>query len=1003
MSDQPVPPISDASVDETTESFAVVGIGASAGGLAAFEAFFSSMPPDPRCGLALVLVQHLDPDHTSILAQLVRRYTSMPVHEVEDGMEVQPNRVYIIPPNRDLALLGGTLQLLEPHGSRGHRHSIDFFFRSLASELQERAIGIVLSGTGSDGTLGLRAIKGEGGLTIAQEPESASFDGMPRSAIASELVDFVLPAEQMLPHLLTYVSHAEGRFGSLTAHDVRRKVCVLLRAQTGHDFSQYKSTTVSRRIERRMALQQIARSSDYLRFLRETPSELEALFRDLLIGVTAFFRDPEAFEALEALIPQLFAGKAAGEAVRIWVTGCSTGEEAYSIAILVQEHLATLERHYKVQIFATDIDARAIAQARRGIVTGGIAADVTPERLERFFERQDDGSHRLVKSVRDLLIFSEQDLIRDPPFSRLDLISCRNVLIYMDAALQQRLMPLFHYALEPGGLLFLGSSETVGDHAPLFSTLQRKWKIYERQPVQASARPSMGELVRTPALGPAARARQVAGRAKAAADLRSVTERALLEQHEQVGVLVTARGEILYIHGRTGKYLEPAPGDAGLNILAMSRPGLRRELTTALHRAVAHREVVRYSGLQVRTNGDSVTIDLVVRALPPEGDDDIERYLVSIKELPAASDGEAGADAAPEAGAEVGGLASSEAEERLAVLAQELSAKDDYLQTTIEEMETANEELRSVNEEMQSVNEELQSTNEELETSKEELQSVNEELATVNAELQAKVADLSRVNNDMNNLLAGTGVGTLFVDCQLRISRFTPAATQVINLIPADVGRPVGHIVSNLRGYDSLVEDARQVLESLMPREVEVQSKGGPWYLMRMRPYRTLENVIEGVVLTFVDISEQKALEGSLRAARALVDDVVATLREPFLLLDAKLRVLRANQAFCRYFAVSLEETEGRFFYDLGERQLDVPELRAQLQRLIGDESSERDNVEDQLLEGEFAGIGRRRLMLNARRVRRGDDEPPLILLAIDDATARADSVEQLLAADGAP
>ncbi len=486
------------------KGFPIVGIGASAGGLAAFEAFFSAMPADTEMGMAFVLVQHLAPDHKSILSDLVKRYTRMQVFEVEDGMAVKPNCAYIIPPNRDMAFLDGTLQLLEPAAPRGQRLPIDFFFRSLAHDQRERAICIVLSGTGSDGTLGVRAVKGEGGMVMAQNPESTEYDGMPRSAIATGLVDFVLPPAEMPAQLIAYVTHAFGKVSrpvtppAPKAEDELKKICILLRVQTGHDFSQYKQNTIVRRVERRMAIHQIERLDGYVRYLQQNPDEVEALFRDLLIGVTSFFRDPEAFTALEAqAIPRLFAGKPAGAAIRVWVPGCSTGDEAYSIAILLQERVAALRQNYKLQVFATDIDSKAIEQARTGVYPASIGADISPERLARFFVKEpDDSAYRVHKGIRDLLVFSEQDVTQDPPFSKLDLISCRNLLIYMGGELQKKLIPLFHYALNPGGFLFLGTSETVGEFADLFTTLDRRWKLYQRkEDVHGAHRPGMGKFL----------------------------------------------------------------------------------------------------------------------------------------------------------------------------------------------------------------------------------------------------------------------------------------------------------------------------------------------------------------------------------------------------------------------------------------------------------------------------------------------------------------------------
>ncbi len=774
----------------------------------------------------------------------------------------------------------------------------------------ERAIGIVLSGTGSDGTLGVRAIKGEGGMVMVQNPASTEYDGMPRSAIATGLVDFELPPAEMPAQLITYTAHAFGHPPKATAPTPRtesamNKIFVLLRSRVGHDFSQYKPSTIQRRIDRRMAVQQIANMDDYVRFMQAKPAETEALFRDMLIGVTSFFRDPEAFEALEELvIPQLFADRSAGAPIRVWVPGCSTGEEAYSLAMLLQEHLEKQRQSFKLQVFATDIDNQAVTVARTGIYPASISADITPERLARFFAPETgevDGkptAYRIHKNIRDLLVFSEQDVIKDPPFSKLDLISCRNLLIYMGGELQKKLFPLFHYALNPGGFLFLGTSETVGENATLFAGLERKAKIYQRKedfpgmPRALPGRfmPPMTEALQVASARPAARMP-----APAKLSLRALTETALLQEVVPAGALVTAQGDILYLHGRTGMYLEPTPGEAGTsNILKMAREGLSRNLTTALHKAAGFMETVRCPGLRVKTNGDVTTVNLTVRPVnpglfaaqgKPAAATESALFLVILQDAPGEPGGgdrraEVG-DRKTEVGdrkAEVGdrktevgdqktevGDQQAETDGRITTLKRALRDKEEYLQASNEELETSNEELKSANEEMQSVNEELQSTNEELETSKEELQSVNEELATVNSELQTKVADLSRANNDMNNLLAGTGIATVFVDYQLRILRFTPAATHLINLIHTDVGRPVGHIVSNLKDYDCLSQDTQVVLETLIPKEIQVQTREGKWYAMRILPYRTLDNVIEGAVITFVNITEIRQAEEACR------------------------------------------------------------------------------------------------------------------------------------------
>ena len=822
------------------------------------------MPADS--GMAFVLVQHLSPDHESILSELIRRYTSMQVAEVEDGMTVQINCVYIIPPNRDMALLNGTLQLIEPRSPHGHRLPIDFFFRSLAQDQHERAIGIVLSGTASDGTLGLSAIKGEGGMVMAQSPESAEFDGMPRSAIATGLMDYELPPGGMPAKLLAYAARAFNNRVRLTAAPTAgtrddtalKKIFVLLRSGTGHDFSQYKPSTIRRRIDRRMAMQEIETIDNYVKFLQQAPAEVIALFRDLLIGVTHFFRDPEAFKFLEEQgVPKLFEGKPPGSTIRVWSAGCSTGEEAYSLAILLQEGMEALGQSHTLQIFATDIDSRAIATARAARYPTSIAADITPERLKRFFTIEPGGdAYRVHKSLRDLLVFSEHDLLKDPPFSKIGLVSCRNLLIYLNADLQKRIIPLFHYTMNPDGMLFLGPSETVGGFDDLFAPLDRHAKLYRRKDPRSGARPpAMDQLTATQPLQNADHPR-FGEKAAPAAKLspRELAEKTMVQQIVQASALVNERGDILYIHGRTGRYLELAPGDSGINnILKTAREGLRNELAVALHRAARGKEVVVSPGVRVKTNGSFTTVNLTVSPVltDPSAMPEAPLYLVILEEAPNPPDR---ADQPDRAAA------------RVVALNKKLLEKDEYLQSSMERLESSTEELKSSNEEMQSVNEELQSSNEELETAKEELQSTNEELHTVNTELQIKVVDLAQASNDINNLLVGTGIGTMYVDLHLRILRFTSPVTEIINVVSNDAGRPVQDFSTRFKKYSTLEEDVRAVLDTLVPVEREVQTTQGKWYLLRILPYRTTENVIEGAVLSFVNITEHK--QGEEKSAR---------------------------------------------------------------------------------------------------------------------------------------
>ncbi len=887
--------------------FPIVGIGASAGGLAAFEAFFSGMPANTNPDMAFVLVQHLAPDHKSILTELIRHFTCMQVFEVEDGMVVQPNCAYIIPPNFDMAFINGTLQLLQPSAPRGQRLPIDFFFRSLAQDLHEKAICIVLSGTGSDGTQGVRAIKAEGGMAMAQNPESTEFDGMPRSAIATGLIDYEISPAEMPAQLIAYAAHAYGnpvRVSDTPApkfENALKKIFVRLRDQTGHDFSQYKLSTINRRIERRMAVNQIDSIDGYTRYIQQSPIEVESLFRDLLIGVTSFFRDPDAFLVLkEQVIPKLFADKTAGETIRVWCAGCSTGEEAYSIAILLQEAMKMLKKSYKILIFATDIDRQAIAVARTGFYSSSIATDISPERLAEFFSLETDGlSYRIKKSIRDMLVFSEQDIILDPPFSRLDLISCRNLLIYMGGGLQRKLIPLFHYALNAGGALFLGTSETLGELDHLFSAIDRKAKLYRRKETDESLWEGMSKHYSSSVV-PRDKVQQPRDRLALPAkrSLKELTEQNMINRDNLAGALINAHGDLLYLHGRTGAFLEPAPGESGINnILKMARKGLQVELANALRKAVTTNETIFSPGLHIKDKSRIVTVNMIVCPVAPDSTEinDSQLYLVVLEEMPENVN-------SLDRAITINGLPDNDA--RIAALQKELITKDEYLQSANEELQTINEELKSSNEELQSVNEEMQSTNEELETSKEELQSMNEELTTVNTELQNNVADLSRVNNDMNNLVAGTGIGTVFVNHQLQILRFTPSATRIINLIASDVGRPITHIATNLTSYNCLAPDIQAVLDTLTAKEIELPTTDDRWYSMRIQPYRTLDNVIEGAVLTFVDISSTVQARQVLKQANDLLRlaVVVRDSHDAITVQSMDGRIMAWNPSACRMY-----------------------------------------------------------------------------------------------------
>ncbi len=810
----------------------------------------------------------------------------MKVYEVQDGMEVQANCTYIIQPNYDMALINGKLQLLDPPAPRGHRLPIDFFFRSLAQDQHAKAIGVILSGTGSDGTQGVKAIKEEGGMVMVQKPETAEYDGMPSSAIATGLVDFELPPSEMPAKLIAYATHTLSIINKFELSASQKyeneinKIFIILRSNTGHDFSQYKANTINRRIVRRMALQQIERLEEYVKYLQQTPQEIEALFHELLIGVTNFFRDPEAFKALEKVIPKLFINKSINESIRVWVTGCSTGEEAYSIAILMKEYMLSIGKNYTVQIFATDIDPNAIAKARTGIYPSDIALDISAQRLSRFFKSQsDDGTYCIDKSIRDMLIFSEQNLIKDPPFSKLDLISCRNLLIYLTANLQKKIIPLFHYALNPGGILFLGSSETIGDCENLLSVLESKANIYERKEyVTHSNNIGISKIFPTKDITRLSTPQVVEKEVSSLkTPLKELTEHALVDYVIYAATLINDKGDILYLHGKTGTYFELPSGEPSVNnVIKMARKGLQRGISIALHKAVQTKEIVRSSGLKVKVNKNFVKVNLSV--IPIEGsmarDSKSPLYLVVFEDVSLSQEEE------KELASKAENISESDAGIRIETLTKELQDQEEFLKTANEKLENSNEELKSFSEELQSMNEELQSTNEELETSKEELQSVNEELSTVNTELQIKVVDLSRSNNDMNNLLAGTDIGTVFVDQKLCILRFTPALTKVINLLASDLGRPLNHIASNLVGYDSLVEDIQKTLDTLVPKEIELQTTDGKWYMMRIQPYRTLENIIEGAVITFVDITQIIEMRKTLSEANKELLRMAVVIRD---------------------------------------------------------------------------------------------------------------------------
>jgi two-component system CheB/CheR fusion protein len=970
---QEIPPL-----ERRKTTFPIVGMGASAGGLKAFEQFFSKVPPD--CGMAFVLIPHLDPGHVSMLPELLKKYTRMPVIQVKDSTQVEPNTIYVIPPNKKMAIMHGTLLLTDVTEPRGLRLPIDTFFRSLAEDQGSNAIAVVLSGTGTDGTLGLRAIKENGGLAIAQDAASAEYDGMPRSALQTGLLDYVLPPDKIgellakRPRMLRPID-----IGTPTPtaefSDVLTKIFRLLRAKTGHDFSVYKKPTVIRRLDRRMSIHDIESPAQYLHFLEQSPEELSLLHRDLLISVTHFFRDPEAFEALRAVLEPMLAARST-DSFRIWVPGCATGEEVYSIAIILRECMDSLKKHLNVQIFGTDVDSDAVAKARAAIYPPNIVSDITPERLTRFFTvSKANNGYTIIKEIREMALFSIQDLLKDPPFTRLDLVSCRNVLIYLDSASQQRVLRLFHYALRRDGILFLGSSETATESFGLFEEVNKKWKIFRRRQLDYAE----GELpfpVELSRVEPWEAVPRVPAKEVREPQVARIAERLLLDRYAPACVLVDRSSCILYTHGPTRRYFELPEGAPSLNVLEMARGSLKSALATLLDKnGVSKKRTSSLEGVQVRIDGSYQRLNL--RATRHRADrEGGELTLITFE--PVAPIKLKGTQKAPLASRDRG---------RVAQLERELRDARQRLQTTIDEMQSSNEELKSYNEEVQSVNEELQSANEELESSKEELQSLNEELATVNAELQRKLEELSGANDDMKNLLDSTKIATLFLDSQLQIKRFTPEVARIINLIPTDVGRPLSHFKTALQD-ENLAQDAQEVLDTLLPKEREIGSTEGQWYLKRVNPYRTTGNVIDGVVITFTDITQRKQSESKVEAARNFAESIVETVKEPLVILDINLNVISANPAFYQLFKLTPRFTEQHSFFDLKSGQLDIPELRRLLENIL----PQNHVFDDFRVEHEFADLGRKILLLSARRVHRGDIGTDAILLAMRDITDRQET-----------
>ncbi|HET6149445.1 MAG TPA: chemotaxis protein CheB [Polyangia bacterium] len=986
----------------------IAGVGASAGGLEAFTQLLRALPGDP--GFAIVLVQHLSPKHHSALPQLLSKAGPLPVEQAQDGTLILADHVYVVPPNAELTVEGGRLQIAPRPTDGTQYHPIDVFFRSLAESTQSRAFGVLLSGTSSDGVAGLRDVRAAGGTVLVQDPETTEYDGMPRAAIAAGIADLILPPREIAATLMRLTAHhlrpprdvATSASGTTFEDHHLRRIFALLRQATGVDFSHYKTPTIRRRLHRRMLLQKAPEVGQYIKLLEADPAELQSLYHDLLIQVTRFFREPDSYAALAAKVfPRLVEQRASDVPIRIWIPGCATGEEAYSVAITLLEFLGDAAEATPIQVFATDVSDRAIERARSGIYPINIDEDVSPQRLRRFFTKI-DGSYQIAKGVRDLCVFAHQDLTRDPPFSKLDLIVCRNVLIYLDPLLHKKLMSLFHYALKPQGFLILGRAESVGPYGDLFQVFEKKHRIFMRKP--SSLRmdidfqpPDFGTL-RTPA----GRKPQPAQRSREATGIQGEATRVLISRFAPPGVIVDSDLRIVETRGQTGAFLELSPGEPTLHLFKMLREGLLFSVRAALGEARKTGQVVRKEGIKLRSNGHIRTV--AVEVIPLSASSSSERHYLVLFDHPtpatleaAGATGPVPPGLSPDRDARPGRRSKKEAKgqrgaaalappelapepSHLRELQQELAASREYLQSIIQDLEATNEELQSANEEILSSNEELQSTNEELDTAKEELQSTNEEINTVNEELQSRNEELSRANSDLINLLAGVQIAIVFVTNDLRVRRFTPMAEKSLNLIASDVGRPIGNIRPNFDCPDleALIRDA---VDNVVVKEREVQDRDGNWILLRVRPYKSVDNRIDGAVLVLLDIDALRKHEQRSQQAEQMMNAIMDGFASALLVLDEDLRVMAANRAFAQKLGVSAAEARGKLISELGSGHWNADALRARLQETAHDGEKSQPVV----LEGRFGGDSQRPLRFTMRRVG-GPQAAPVILLTIDEA-----------------
>ncbi|MDO8848456.1 MAG: chemotaxis protein CheB [Coriobacteriia bacterium] len=957
---------------DVRSSCPIAGIGASAGGLEAFTRLLRALPA--RVGMALVLVQHLDPTQDSMLADILGRVSEMPVAEATHAMRVEPDHIYVMPPDVSIRVLNGAFVLEKRPKPPTQVLPIDVLLRSLAEECENKAVGVVLSGTGSDGTLGLAAVKAAGGLTIAQEPSTAEYDGMPQAAIGAGAADAVLDPEHIAEELVRLGQHPglrESRPRNEAAEVVDEeslgKILSLVRETTGLDLRSYRRTTLVRRISRRMLLEGVTTMKDYLGALKERPSEVEALYRDILVNMTEFFRDPDAIDALRReVFPELLKRKGSGETIRIWVPGCAKGQEAYSILITLVELLDGTSSHPEIQMFASDVNELDVNIARTGVYPHGIVNEVSAERLARFFVQVPDG-YQIDRAIREKCVFAVHDITKDPPFSRLDVVSFRNVLIYMERPLQQRVLQVLHYSLEPGGFLLLGSSETTGTESAFFSVVDKKHRIYKRKTgpgkLLSALAPSAG------ALGFAQRGN--AAQQEAAFDILGEAEKVVRGRYHPAGILVTADLDVLQFRGQVGRYLDPAEGPPEFKLPRLIAPGLSLTVEAVIREAAKTKAAAKRQGAALEDDGERREVDVeVVPIASPAGE---YYYLVLFEERPKEMP-----DSVPR---------TKQGKQRVAdegeapALRQQLDEAREQLDAVASEKEAANADLRAAGERFQSSNEELRTINEEFQTAQEELQSTNEELTTLNDELRNRNTELGRLADDLNNVIEGVEIPILILDADLRIRRFTPETDVIVSIVPTDVGRPITDLRMKV-GVPEFQDRICEVLQAGVPLETEVHSTDGRWYSVRIRPYKTGEGTVDGVVIAFIDIDELKKSTGIAEAAREHAEAVVQTVREPLLTLAADLRVREANDAFYRTFAVTPEETIGELVHELGDGQWDFPELSFLLEQVLpGDR--EFANLE---VERDFQRVGHRIMVLNARRVKEQQEEPS-ILLAIEDAT----------------